>query len=148
LKIDDETHTFNDKPYTFNVRQEDNKLNIYNGNYPYGWYFVIEERVSETRFGLDEIKSENSEEFEWDDLTWGHFKKKEVESGDYLDETKSENSEEFESWEVEPGDYLDGLKPDLGDEYIDEWNDGSANIAWITMQKPVRIIIHANRILP
>lgn len=92
-----------------------------------GWYFVIEERVSETQFGLDEIKSENSEDFKsWDDLTWGHFKKK----------------------KVKPGDYLDGLKPDLEEEYIDEWNDGSANIAWITMQKPVRIIIHANRILP
>ena len=146
LKIDDETHTFNDKPYTFNVREEYNKLNIYNGNYPYGWYFIMEERVSETRFGLDEIKSENSEKFEWDDLTWGHFKKEEVESGDYLDGLKPDLGDEKK--EVEPGDYLDSLKPDLGDEYIDEWNDGSANIAWITMQKPVRIIIHANRILP
>jgi hypothetical protein len=152
LKIDDKT-------YTFNIREEDNKLIIYNSKYPYGWYFIIEERVSETRFGLDETNSENSKEFKWDDLTWGHFKKKEVVPGDYLDGLKSDlGDEHIDEWnddsaniawkEVVPGDYLDGLKPSLGDEYIDEWNDGSANIAWITMQKPVRIIIHANQILP
>ena len=109
----------------FNITED--KARGKTNKYRHGFYFVIEERVSETRFGLDESKSENSEEFKtWDDITWDHFKKK----------------------EVEPGDYLDGLKPDLGDKHIDEWNDGSANIAWITMQKPVRIFIHANRILP
>jgi len=110
----------------FNITENDARGKT-KTNYPHGFYFVIEERVSETRFGLDESRSENCEEFEtWDDITWDHFKKK----------------------KVEPGDYLDGLEPDLGDEYIHEWNDGSDNIAWITMQKPVRIIIHANRILP
>ena len=90
-----------------------------------GFYFVIEERVSETRFGLDESKSE---EFKLgDDLSWRHFNN------------------------ITPGNYLDGLEPDLGigkEVFIKEWNDSSADIAGITMQKPVRISIHANRILP
>ena len=98
-----------------------------------GKYFVIEEQVLEPRFGLDVTTDEL---LSWDDLSWTHFGLQEA-FGSYLDENTIEKQPEDNSGK--------------------EWNDAdtpgkpassSATRAWITLQKPVRIAMHAKQMLP
>ncbi len=106
-----------------------------------GKYFVIEEQVSEPRFGLDVPTDPPAElpvgEAEWsDDLSWSHF-------------GFGTNDENFHY-----GDYLDALRdnsqlPEEPENKKAEWNKASAaKRAWHTWQKPVRIAIHASQMIP
>lgn len=89
-----------------------------------GWYFVIEERVSEVRFGLDLSDNDQPPNIKkWDDLTWEHLN---VEEGYYLSDEESDTS---------------GLS-------AEDLNANSSSFACITMQKPVRIIVHARQMIP
>jgi hypothetical protein len=92
-----------------------------------GKYFVIEELVTEPRLGLD-VPSDVPLGT-WDNLSWGHFGLAES-IGQYLDDGNLDQS---------PA-HRDGLT----------WSDNasSATRAAITLQKPVRIAIHARRMLP
>jgi hypothetical protein len=98
-----------------------------------GKYFVIEEQVLEPRFGLDVTTDEL---LSWDDLSWTLFGLQEA-FGSYLDESTIEKQPKDNSGK--------------------EWNDddtpekpasSSATRAWITLQKPVRIAMHAKQMLP
>lgn len=96
---------------------------------PYGgWYFVIEERVSEVRFGLDLSDNQPSEIKQWDDLAWKHFVN------------------------LEEGDCLEGNEPDVSkldsNEKVRALNADSPSFAYATMQKPVRITVHAKQMIP
>ena len=106
------------------------------GKDEHGVYFIIEERVSETRFGLDLPKDDSMKS--WDDLCW-----KKVNLG---------GDEDY-------NEYVDGelsVYKDPPDDNVlfksDEktWNpdSSSATRAWITMQKPVRIAVHASQMMP
>ncbi|MCK5312043.1 MAG: hypothetical protein KAJ62_08035, partial [Desulfobacteraceae bacterium] len=99
-----------------------------------GKYFVIEEHVSEPRYGLDtppkdgsipEISSEN----DFDNISWANF---ELSDGSYLDTIQDfSNANNF------------------ADQEWNNWiNASSALKAELTFQKPVRIIIGANGMLP
>lgn len=88
-----------------------------------GWYFVLEERVSEPRFGLDspsDVRLNN-----WDDLAWHHFNLAE-QYGRYLDTS--------------------AISPDALD--VNEWDSSSSKITRRVLQKPFRICIHAKQMLP
>ncbi len=90
------------------------------------WYFVFEERVSEARFGAD-VPSDIILN-DWSDLGWHHFG-----LGDTFDA------------------YLNDIQPDNSKSAgftIDDWNKSSASIGAITMQKPVRIIVSTQQMLP
>lgn len=89
-----------------------------------GWFFVIEERVSETRFGMDTTRSDGFES--WDDLSWEHIDHLPV-SG-HLDNVG-----------------LNG-PPDDNEGY--DWGQHAASMAYITMQKPMRIALHADDMIP
>lgn len=93
--------------------------------FPAGIFFVLEERLSEARFGLDEAPPGKAQPMKsWDDLSWGHVG-------------------------VKPGGYLDGAKPSApGDAAGLTWGQSSAVMAHILLQKPARIAVHAERILP
>ena len=101
-----------------------------------GIYFVIEEHVSEPRFGLDIVDVGSTPPDltsgtgpNWDNLSWNHFK---TLNGEYLD-TKTEI----------------GQTDNFDEDSWDEWMQSSAaEKANITFQKPVRIIIGANEMLP
>jgi hypothetical protein len=114
-----------------------------------GKYFVIEERISEPRFGLDVPVASPSPlcapcdepipegHQAWPEgLTWSHF-------GFGI----GENNLHF-------GRYLDDPpEPDLShfnnDELKNKWNNASsAQRALFTCQKPVRIAVHAAEMLP
>lgn len=105
------------KFFGFEIDPEDSKY----------WYIVIEERVSESRFGLDtfnqgdippELNSRN-------DLSWGHIP--------LLDEES----------------YINGEEPkDLENNSLSEWGKNSSIIACDTLQKPARVVIKAQTMIP
>ena len=100
--------------------------------YPLGIYFVLEQRVSEARFGMDLANGSGptlggnaaDPEDDWDNLSWAHFPT--ITEGKYVDGATAQGASA-------------GLKP--------QWTD-SAAIASITLQKPVRIAVHADQMLP
>ncbi|MBN2385581.1 MAG: hypothetical protein JXB85_01075 [Anaerolineales bacterium] len=98
----------------------------------HGVYFILEERVGETRFGLD---LPNDKEMQgWDDLCWGKVGLgTEDDIGKYI-------SGDIEVKPESPGFVGDGKT----------WTScsSSAERAWITMQKPVRVAIHSDQMLP
>lgn len=97
-----------------------------------GWYFVIEERISEARFGMDmaTVPEENAPA-DWDSLSWGHIEDLDLEDDQYLDDRQPI-----------PASDDDNRKWD------DSANTSAASIAWITLQKPVRISVHASKMIP
>jgi hypothetical protein len=102
--------------------------------YPEGWYFVLEQRVSEACFGMDDPSANLQTTLDiWNNLSWSHIP------------SENKPNEEF----IEYDDYIDAKNPPppiTSDGKI--WNSSSADIAWITCQWPVRIIIHARQMLP
>lgn len=96
--------------------------------------FVIEERVSESRLGLD--VPNDVALADWKDLAWNHFV---ADSGD--DSSVDDNFY---------GKYLNGLSPisEAIDDIENLWNSSSAWIAKNTLQQPVRIVISANQLIP
>ena len=98
----------------------------------YGKFFVFEERIGEARFGLDEAESsiEPDGDVPLDNLSWGHFQLAEKEHyGKYL------------------ADVFDVKIPLTGDTVWNE-NTDSGSRARITLQKSVRLAIHADQLLP
>ncbi|MBN1267339.1 MAG: hypothetical protein JXA25_17745 [Anaerolineales bacterium] len=99
-----------------------------------GKYFILEERVTETRFGLDLpgtiVSSQDGAGITisgWDAITWGNF-------------GLADN----------PGVYLDSSETAVTAANGEVWdsNTTAAMRAMITMQKPVRIAIHADQMIP
>jgi hypothetical protein len=97
-----------------------------------GKYFIIEERIGEPRFGLDLPTTDAPAT--WNDLSWSHFG---------LD------------GEGAAGQYLDGApRADPDRPATTEGREWSGNItssatrAWITLQRPVRVAVHASKMLP
>jgi len=94
-----------------------------------GWYFVLEERVSEPRFGLD-VPSDTVLD-NWDGLAWHHFGLE----------------DQFETYlninNGEPDNQVSGSFDTT------DWslNSSSSTISNIVLQKPVRIFIHAKQML-
>ncbi|MFH2065325.1 MAG: hypothetical protein ABIK15_09025 [Pseudomonadota bacterium] len=89
------------------------------------WYFVIEQRIGEPRFGLD--VPENKPFLGWDSLAWNHFG-----LGDGFDKYLNEVP-------------LTGTEQN---QLSDQWCRSAATIADTTLQKSVRITIHGSQLLP
>lgn len=90
-----------------------------------GWYFVIEERVGDLRFGLD-VQTENpsgNNITEWNKLGW-------------------------DFWNVQNGSFLDpdATEPTVSGSNI-EYGKSAADMAYILMQQPVRAYMHAQRLI-
>jgi hypothetical protein len=89
--------------------------------------------------------SEEDPEYGWSGLSWGHL----VESG--TDPSTIDNVSVYgtrsweESWETVADDESD---PPLTAEQVADWGKNSAHMAYITWQRPVRIAIHADDLLP
>ncbi len=95
----------------------------------HGYFFVLEERISETRFGLDVADASDLPlPGKWPDLSWGHFTN--VSLGGYLDNQQLKDKE--------------GNDIELDDK---TWNKSSGAIAAITLQRPVRVAVHASQML-
>ena len=98
-----------------------------------GKFFVLEERVTETRFGLDLSGEENSSPDgsgvvieEWENLAWENLGLAD-QHGKYVDDSEiTLTTEDGENWD----------------------NTSAAKRARITMQNPARIVIHADQMIP
>lgn len=98
-------------------------------NDPNGWYFVIQQQPTEPRFGLDIADFATPQPpalTTWDDLSWRHFVKTEEEL-----KTLSHVS-------------IDKTLPEI--DHV-QWGKNSAHQAFITLQRPVRIAIHARQMI-
>lgn len=140
----------------------------------YGWFFVLEEPLGETRFGLDvptegdhgsipcgikhgpadnrtKATQDNCEEYGWNGLSWGHL----VDDPGALDGKRyvsvtgdnPSGGDGDAPWAIRAGDNRgDGEAFDAAD--AAEWGKNSAHMAQITWQLPVRICIHGDDLLP
>ncbi len=98
-----------------------------------GWYFVFEQPPTEPAYGLDTPASDESPRLElWKDLTWDDAR-------------------------VSPTDTHVGLESlgsktlaydDQGDNTWEEtWGESAAGMARITLQRPVRMLVHGDQML-
>ncbi|HEC66833.1 hypothetical protein LCGC14_0603750 [marine sediment metagenome] len=96
-----------------------------------GWYFVIEERIGETRFGIDESLPDNVPDLKsWEDLCWQHI--------------EGSLTAGYVNWDTVPPFAYD-WEPSSDQT---KWNSHSGNSAFILLQKPVRIGIHSDDMMP
>jgi hypothetical protein len=98
-----------------------------------GWYFAFEEPPTEPAFGLDTEASDESTELEfWKDLTWGDVR---VSPGDTHVSLESLGSTTLPYDEQGENDWEE------------TWAQSSAGMARITLQRPVRMLVHADQML-
>lgn len=103
-----------------------------------GWFFVIMERPGELRFGLDEPLPSTLNDLDyWSDLSWSPNHVDKSPAG-YLLLTKTPNF---------TGTFSDEKRfpPDPEDV---EWAEDSTAMAQILYQNPVKVLIHANEMIP
>lgn len=92
-----------------------------------GWFFVIEQPTAEPGFGINPDTSDPPDLKSWEQLTWGHL----TEGGD---ETPPLHAPISGPLDDKP---LEGLR----------WGLNAAHMARITLQRPVRVAIHADELL-
>jgi hypothetical protein len=97
-------------------------------NDPNGWYFVIQQQPTEPRFGLDvaDFSSPTPPLTTWDDLSWRHF-------------AGTENDYQALS-------YIPATKTFPEIDHV-KWGQNSSRQAFITLQRPMRIAIHARQMI-
>ncbi|HET9767744.1 MAG TPA: hypothetical protein VFS60_12895, partial [Thermoanaerobaculia bacterium] len=95
-----------------------------------GWYFVIQERPGEPRFGLDNISVESSDPAtSWNELAWEHL----------------ENFDSLGCIDFSAGIRVSNSRPDPDDKF--EWGRNAADTAYILFQVPVMVAFHADDML-
>jgi len=93
-----------------------------------GWFFVIQQQPTEPRFGMDVANFDKPLPplTTWNDLSWRHL---------------AGTEEEFKALSHA------SIKTELPDINKAKWSRNSAHQAYITLQRPVRIAIHASEII-
>jgi hypothetical protein len=101
-----------------------------------GWFVVIQQQPTEPRFGLDvavEFADTLSPLDTWDNLSWGHL---------------AADAEAFAAMtHIRLGGTLPRIGPQIEPPGV-RWGVNAAQQAFITLQKPVRVAIHADDMLP
>jgi hypothetical protein len=106
-----------------------------------GWFFVLEEQSVEPRFGLDVATTFGGSVADFNNLSWGHLAASAVDLAGIrhidlnaeLPDTRPVASTSAPAWHADSG--------------LGRTNTRSAEIAEITLQRPVRIAIHASDML-
>ncbi len=88
-----------------------------------GWFFVLEEHVSEPRFGLEPGPGQQPASV-WNDLSWTEVT---LDRGRFLNPTSTQATP--------PGETI-------------AWGTSSAAMAYILMRRPVRVAMHGRALLP
>jgi hypothetical protein len=96
-----------------------------------GWFFVLEEPPGEPRFGFDIANSDSPAPSDWSELTWAHL----------------QDDDPYVSIAANQG-YLPPWKLDTWNLSEAMWGKNGAHMAKITWQRPFRIAIHADDMLP
>ncbi len=97
-----------------------------------GWFFVIQERPGEPRFGLDSLSDESPDEpTTWNDLAWEH-----------LDDFETLGCVDFDVHVPSVATITDPSDVKF------EWGRNAADMAYILYQVPVMVAFHAADMLP
>ena len=100
-----------------------------------GWFMIFQQQPTEPRFGLD-VAMEFTDSLPplttWSELSWGHFAEDQA-ALDELSHIHLDNAPVLSS----------GIAPSNV-----SWARNAAHMAFITLQRPVRIAIHADDMLP
>lgn len=99
-----------------------------------GYFFVIQQQPTEPRFGLDEAEFDKplpELKTTWNNLSWRHLAntEEELKALSYISVEKVKN--------ILPVTVIDKV----------EWGRNAAHLAYITLQRPVRIAIHASQMI-
>jgi hypothetical protein len=107
-----------------------------------GYFFVLEQQPGSPRFGLDakRPKRAGTAPGSWTNLSWSHLVEKEAPLPSFIDVTGP-------SWLASAG-ALPSNSDDLGPKGGDIWGDDAAAMARITFQRLVRVLVHADTMLP
>lgn len=121
--------------YGFAVTEEQANGSTDPNNHP-GYFFVLEEQIGRPRFGLDTARQNEGgvAPSRWSNLRWSHLR----DTGQPIP-THVETS--GPSWLIDAG-------PLPGNGGRDQWGDDAAAMARITLQRPVRMLVHASAMLP
>jgi hypothetical protein len=100
-----------------------------------GYFFVLEQRPFGARFGLDVARpaARGRAPAMWSNLSWANLVAAEDDLPDFVDVTGP--------------DWLRGVELD-GNGGMDTWGTDSAHMGRITLQRPVRMLVHADSMLP
>ena len=106
-------------------------------NDPNGWFFVIQQQPTEPCFGMDEANFEGPVPpiaTNWNNLSWRHL---------------ANTEQELKELSHVSLDSIKRVLPDIDTEKIDkaQWGKNSSHQAYITLQRPVRIAIHATEMI-
>ena len=137
----------------FNLKEKEAKGSDQTDHDP-GWFFVIQERPGEPRFGMD-LNPENKQLpdldklFVWNDLKWEHLRRDgndvSVISVDISPETGSHPA-------ITDRDPTSPEENNLKEEHDRDlpikWGTNAADMAYILFQVPVMVAIHAANMLP
>jgi hypothetical protein len=96
----------------------------------HGWFFVIQQQPTEPRFGMDAANFDEQDPpplTTWDNLNWRHM---------------ADTEEELNALSHAS---ISRSMPDID---TAKWGKNSAHQAYITLQRPVRIAIHASEMIP
>ena len=99
-----------------------------------GWFFVLQQEMTAPRFGLDDDGKWHSQQPSgWEDLTWGHL----VPQADFDEMSHAPvTGSRPESWSFAASQGV-------------QWSGSSttAEFAYVVLQRPVRVAIHADDLL-
>lgn len=102
-----------------------------------GWFFVISEQPTEPRFGFDDAgAAETTAPARWNDLSWGHFA---ADDAALAALTVLDLDADPPHW---PWSFDGTGTPPV------RWRHTAADTAVATLQQPVRVAVHASRMLP
>ena len=108
-----------------------------------GWFFIIQERPGEIRFGVDVADANSASPGTWNDLSQSNA----AFNGEYLDAT---NNAVATSGIRQPDDPPDTAGPNgnLINERPVEWGFNSTNMAQILYQNPMLLGVHGDEMIP
>jgi hypothetical protein len=104
---------------------------------PNGWFFVIQQQPTEPCFGMDVAdfsKEAPAITTNWNDLSWRHMARTEA---------------ELQALSHVSIDTIKRVLPTIDTQRIDSatWGKNSSHLAYITLQRPMRIAIHAREMI-
>ena len=107
-----------------------------------GYFFVLEQQPGSPRFGLDakQAKRGGKAPASWPNLSWSHLVEQDASLPSFIDVTGP-------PW-LMSAKALPSNSDARDDKGKDSWGDDAAAMARITFQRPVRMLVHADAMLP
>ena len=104
---------------------------------PNGWFFVIQQQPTEPCFGMDVAdftKDQPALTTTWNELSWRHM---------------AQTEEKLKALSHVSLDAIKSVVPNIHTQTIDKatWGKNSSHLAYVTLQRPMRIAIHAREMM-